>query len=500
VLRALVATGYTKLGWNEVPPIARSLIEKLASVLPRYRLPRASVAHSRHYMPLGVFDKGREKTTLVLDSWAKLADGALAACWEVNLTTDETSILAELTAKLSYLGRAESWTEAHLLDSNLVEPPDELDVVPHTPERTHRPGWEQVSLMAAEPASDYARWRDAALAEALTSLPQSGAKKPNKKLVEKTAAAFPVDLLACMQVDSSWRERQGWTQPPGCRRVLYWRPSDSLSVAPSLRRPMRPTARVPAVLLALSTPSGNFHALPRVTRTLPQAELLHRGAISQLNRLGLIEGAWELFGVDAEGAPLRGHQHAHVLPLDLDQDGHLDHVLIWAPGGLSDAAQKALRCLRKTYSKGISELRVGVVAAGELEDLARLDKPLGDRLASILQVTGEGCCEWRSITPLVLPRYLKPRGRNGFEGQLNAELESRGLPTARVEALGLREAALFRHFVLERAPRRRGAPSLPPPATVGYAVKLSFEKAVRGPVVLGYGAHFGLGIFEGARE
>ncbi len=498
VLRALVATGYTKLGWTEVPTIARSLIEKLATVLPRYSLPPGVAAHSRHYMPLAIFDKGREKTTLVLDSWAKVGNAELAVSWDVDLTAIETATLAELTEKLSYLGRAESWTDARLVEGNEEGPMNPLDVVPHTPERAHRPGWEQVSLMAAEPAFEYNRWREAALAEAVTSLQQPGAKAPSKA-AQKAEAAFPRDLLACLQVDSSWLEKQGWSQPPGCRRVLYWRPADSLSVAPPLRRPQHAVASVPAVLLALSTPSGNTHALPRIIRTLPQAELLHRGAISQLNRLGSNDGAWELLGVDAEGKPLRGHQHAHVLPLDLDQDGHLDHVLIWAPAGLSAASQTALRCLRKTYSKGISELGVSVVATGELAELERLDEPFGDRLASILQAGGAGAREWQSLTPLVLPRYLKPRGRNAFEGQIRAELESRGLPAARVEVLGLGDSAQFRHFVLERDPRRKGAPSLPPPVAVGYAVRLSFDAPLRGPLVLGYGGHFGLGVFVGER-
>lgn len=497
VLRALLATGYTKLGWTEVPAIARGLIEKLAQVLPRYSLPPAVAAHSRHYVPLAIFDKGREKTTLVLDSWAKVANAELAVSWDVELTADETATLAELTEKLSYLGRAESWTDAHLLEGSDAERLDDLDVVPHTPERAHRPGWEQVSLMAAEPPLEYARWREVALAGALTSLQQSSAKKPTQSVLQKTEGAFPPDLLACLQVDSSWLEKQGWSQPPGCRRVLYWRPTGGLSVAPPLLRPRRVTARVPVLLLALSTPGGNAHALPRVIRTLPQAELLHRGAISQLNRLGSSEDAWELLGVDAEGKPLRGHQHAHVLPLDLDQDGHLDHVMVWAPGGLSGASQTALRCLRKTYSKGISELSVSVVAAGELADLERLDKPFGDALARILQAGSGGTREWRSLTPFVLPRYLKPRGRNTFEGQIAAELESRGLPAARVELLGLGELPQFRHFVLERDPRRKGAPSLPPPVAIGYAVQLSFDAPLRGPLVLGYGGHFGLGIFVG---
>src|SRR6476469_2198519 len=66
LLRALIATGYTKLGWpgDGPPPAGRSLIEKLAGVLPSYRLPDAVGTHSRHYMPMARFKNGREETTL----------------------------------------------------------------------------------------------------------------------------------------------------------------------------------------------------------------------------------------------------------------------------------------------------------------------------------------------------------------------------------------------------------------------------------------------------
>src|SRR3984885_5507794 len=63
LLRAFIATGYSKLHWAQVPDVARSLIDRPAGALPSYALPAASLAHSRHYMPAPV------KTTLVFDTW-----------------------------------------------------------------------------------------------------------------------------------------------------------------------------------------------------------------------------------------------------------------------------------------------------------------------------------------------------------------------------------------------------------------------------------------------
>ena len=47
LMRALLACGFSKLGWEEVPDLARQLIEKLAGTLPSFQLPQASAAHSR---------------------------------------------------------------------------------------------------------------------------------------------------------------------------------------------------------------------------------------------------------------------------------------------------------------------------------------------------------------------------------------------------------------------------------------------------------------------
>ena len=48
----MLATGYTKLGWREVPGEMRRLVEALAAVEPTYRLPPATLGHTRHYMPV----------------------------------------------------------------------------------------------------------------------------------------------------------------------------------------------------------------------------------------------------------------------------------------------------------------------------------------------------------------------------------------------------------------------------------------------------------------
>jgi len=41
----------------------------------------------------------------------------------------------------------------------------------------------------------------------------------------------------------------------------------------------------------------------------------------------------------------------------------------------------------------------------------------------------------------------------------------------------------------------RRHPARRPPVDAGFAVRLTFDAPVRGPIALGYGSHFGLGLF-----
>jgi CRISPR-associated protein Csb2 len=105
----------------------------------------------------------------------------------------------------------------------------------------------------------------------------------------------------------------------------------------------------------------------------------------------------------------------------------------------------------------------------------------------------EGAREWRSLTPFVAPRFLKKSGRNTLAGQVTAELASRDLPApADVRLLdpkGDPSLLRHRHFVRKRG---RGPQ---PPADFGYSLEIRFNAPVNGPICLGYGSHFGLGIF-----
>ena len=487
LLRALLSCGYTRLRWNSaVPEPAVELLHRLASILPSYTLPEASVAHSRHYMPLGVLDKGREKTTLVLDTWAEV-DSEILVHWPVDFVPGERELLEQLVTSMNYLGRSESWVEGRVLSSTNLRPNCEAH---ETAEQALTGQQELVSLMAPLAASAYESWRVQQCPPIATS--DKKLKTAQLKAQAKKEAAYPSDLLDALQWDTAKWKKLGWSQPPGSQMVQYRRPHHALENSVSVSAPFQPTRTPQAdvVLLALATPSRSLSALPTLARTLPQADLLHRALVSRSGTSGPTVPP-ELSGCDENHHPLKGHGHTHVLPVDLDFDGHLDHVVLWAPMGFGIEAMHAIRGLRRTWMKGgVGELHVALVGQGLRSKLAELPEGMGAYLG--------WAQDWITITPFVPPRFLKKRGANSLEGQVRAELTSRGLP--KPERIGLKafpesgdlpekQATHFRHAVRHR---RTGTP---PPQDLGVSACLHFARPVQGPICLGYGSHFGLGLF-----
>ncbi len=326
-------------------------------------------------------------------------------------------------------------------------------------------------------------------------MPVGTTKLPRKLEANRAnaVAPYPADLIDALHWDTARWKQHRWSQAPGSRRVLYWRRSDALDIARPVAAIRSTEKPVEAMLLALTTASGRRGGLPPVARTLPQAELLHRALVGRLGRGERVDCP-VLLGTDADGRHLTGHRHAHMLPIDLDCDGFLDHILIHAPMGLDAMAQRAIRSVRRTYTKGADDLQVALAASGSLEEFRRLGEPIGDGLRSLL----EPAHTWRSITPFVAPRYVKRNGANSLVGQIAGELASRSLPPAMISVLPFTDEAVarpLRHHVRVRRDKAKA-----PPVDCGFAICLTFAERVAGPISLGYASHYGLGLFAAVQD
>jgi CRISPR-associated protein Csb2 len=228
---------------------------------------------------------------------------------------------------------------------------------------------------------------------------------------------------------------------------------------------------------------GNWR--PQSFLALPLAERVR----AALMRASDGQVPWQISGKGDQGRPRRGHDHLYVLPFaSVQTPGHeprLNRVLLWADGGLEDATLNVIERLGhqggSLQLSGRSPLRLELLGVGARETLA-----------VPMPITGPART-WYSATSFVSPRF--PKHRRGRDLDPPREQLSRLV----TEVLGhtLERMTPFEQpsgrwstFSQSRL-KHPGGPRRPASGWV-----LRFSEPVCGPIVLGYGAHFGLGRFE----
>ena len=510
LLRALIAT-YRRKGdrvCGSANDLAR-LIDTLAETLPEYDLPAGVIhAHTRHYMPIGTIDKGREKTTLVFDAFVHLPrDARIVVAWP-NVTLDPVlfGLASDLAGALGYLGRAESWTECQALA--------DWDGKPNCrPLDGDCADGDRVRLIAPRAPAAYAAERRRLIAEMVERIGSTQRQQllPNQ-LDERVVKAFrskgsradtlPARLVDALSLDTADYQDRGWSRPPAAREVIYTR---TVEAAPGVvprrarRRPANVMQEIPTVARFLLAGRPR----PRIEDAVRIGELMRRAALARFgwrtdDATGrrIPRAPWQVSGRGADGRPLRdpAHLHAFWLPEDADDDGWIDHVSVFVAGGMNvDVRAKLDRITRlwlapsqhsedaEAEPGSVKEWRLALEGFGQPADFASN----GGIFATSRR--------WRSATPFLAAGHLKTYG---YPGEVRRLLERRGLDAAGVEVNELptipvggteRRAIHFHRF------RSRGREAQPDAA--GALLRILSPVPVEGPLSIGYGSHFGLGLF-----
>jgi len=478
LVRALIATWHLKTKVAIPESLMRTLVEKLITP-PLFYLPRATTSHTRHYMP---FNEGKnEKTTKIFDTFIQLKEGsAILVAWDVTLTNEERTALETLAERLGYFGRAESLVIARRVDE-LPEKVHETHSVsaPLADSQPLPPRSELVRLLAPATPVVYAAWRDAFTAKALAALGPKPTAAQRKKL-----PLLPEDLFSALHADTGVLQAAGWNLPPGADWVNYARPEDVFA-SPTKPHP-RSTAKLPTVAryaLISVTP-------PAITKALAVTEQIHRVICSEA-----ISNGHPSF----TGAGRSDHQHAHIFCESIDDsNAHITHVTIYAPEGFDPAAVSALRKLQWTWGFKGHELRTVLHGIGQPSEF---DSPLFATSKT-----------WRSITPFVSTRHAKAfrDGRpkmdeNGWQQGSPAHDLLRLLTLNPCwEGVKIRKQVPERDQPFQLGSRRfrslqfqtiRHAGKGSRGNDGGAAFIIEFPEPVTGPIAVGYGSHFGLGLF-----
>lgn len=454
LLRALVAASY-RLGPDLDRKRFEALLERLTAP-PVYYLPPVAPGHLRHYMPI----EGSNPTR-VFDAFLAVGAGApnpddIIAAWpDLELPPTDRELLARVAGQIAYLGRAESWAEARLCTELPARAPDARPCAPgeDPPQQTR--------LLALLPAHDYQLWRDGFLA----------AQGPHAR-----KQALPATLWDRLNIDTGALQRAGWSAAPGTRWIPY-----ALATTPARRPQPRTITRSDQPNFARLVLDGPVR--PHVEKTLWVAERLRAALLAHVG-----DHLCPVFtGHDDDGRPRQDHRHAFFLP-QANERGEIDHILIHARDGFDHLALHALRSLRVLHGLTSHAVHTTLVALGRAEALERPP-------TSLCAAT-----HWESRTPFIPPRCPKERRgqrRDTPDDQLRRLC---GLVLG-AEPIALHpftpDEARARRLHAYRRDRRRGAPVPGQAPSLGY--RLEFAQPIRGPLALGYGAHFGLGQFTPLR-
>jgi CRISPR-associated protein Csb2 len=497
LLRSLVATWKRTLAHAaqaEVEPILRAL-----AAPPLFVLAPASASHTRHFMPW--FKKGPDDKTLVFDTFVALDPAAeVAMLWpNASLEPGQSARLRSILQNLNFLGRAESWCEARLLDDGSARLRGR-DVNCWPLEGTVPEGHEIVRVLCVEPAEAFDN-RAFSVGEGRSRGRKAGGA-PSRTI------EYDPDWHLC--AETLWLHEQRWSDPPGSRWVRYLRRADCFEPQAAPRRHGSPPRPKPQVV-RIAFDAG---VLPLVTETLPVAEAARRALMSLYGRLternGVRGRSDVLSGKTADGSSHEGHTHAYYLPTDEDGDGRLDHMTIVAAAGFAQDEMRALDRLREIRVPGRENasppLRALLLGYGRLEEF----QPMPVKPAHV----------WVSVTPYIATRYAKTRGRERIDlrspeqriafllADLRAQIrvvraDLTGIAEdIRVEPLldggGFKVAFRWRPLQFKRS---RYKPGDDGGRRLAGAFKLIFPpgEPVRGPLAFGHAAHFGMGLFLPAR-
>lgn len=429
-----------------------SVLEALAQASPCYQLPRATPVTSSFSSP---GENGSDTGGGQYNERVSLrVQGAITVCWPtVNLNREQQEAFQRILPHWTLLGHGSSVQAKPLSDA-----PSDFNAVPVKTDSLPTDSWHLVPTLTARPPIR--------IADLL------GGRTKN------------ADATDC---------------PEGAEWMIYARTADCLGAVQDIGHVSTRSDSVVSVVRFVLTGS----MLPEVTETLRWGDLVRRSVMAQYGRQNKGRSTPTLSGKDASGKPLQGHRHAFYLLVDEDGDGLLDHLTIWAPIGFSVPELQAVKGVRSLNpGRGHHPIRLESLGHGTVAGFA----------AVCPWLFGESR-HWHSLTPYVLTRHVKYRGPkdklgrrrivDGPEEQIEREANLRW-PTGpqliqatevtspedpRLAPLkaGISRSRLPSEFLRKR---QRGSSG-------GKACKfvLEFKKPVTGPIALGYGCHYGLGLF-----
>ena len=426
------------------------ILQKLNSVFPSYYLPDASVSSTQHYLPLN----SKNKTTLIVNAFVVIGQNPIYIIWnDIELTDEETKILDDILKSMNYFGRAESWCNISIVDHG-VPAPNCLPLVGDIDSTKD----EIVNILLPKKTAIF------------TDLSKNNIS--------------PKEHLNSITVTTKQLHDQNYKDPPGGQWISYAKPLTDINKKTSSK------ANDPPKNLSWIRYAIVGSVRPSIKNTLRIGDIARTACMSIYGKKHN-GGVSETFsGKDFHGKPLKGHKHAFYLPTYELQNKELDHLTILAKNAFTQNELDVLFHLNKLYKYNVCDIDLVFQDCGSIDNLP--DIPIL-RKSKI----------WRSATPLILSRHIKYRRRStdnpiiidGPKEQISKELRNRYMLDHKIKSIDIFDQKHITgtnvqpfDFYIYRSHGSIGSNKT-------YTARLEFTEPVQGPITLGYGSHFGLGLF-----
>ncbi|MEM4058643.1 MAG: type I-U CRISPR-associated protein Csb2 [Thermoplasmata archaeon] len=433
------------------------VLQLLSKSLPVYFLPPARESYIKTYMSENIKNiEDRYKKELIYDEFIIInpKDNILMAWENITISQDQEKLLSKLLSFLNYFGRSESWVSATLYEGE-----------------TENIRW---NCYPAEYNNKYNDDQEMQNIQIATPISREEYDKKSLDIREK-GKNIKIDWLNSLMLNTNEIINKKLSIPPALQYKVYKRRNDCFNQEKTTNL-SHINNNINSVLFALDS-----KILPLVTETISLSEKVHVKLMGIHKKLidESLSVSSKFSGRNPDGTFMLGHKHIYILPLDKNEDGRIDHVLIKCIEPFDNSELLAIDNLKSIWqSGGRPDIQFVPIQWGVLEDITICEK-----------VT-----VFKSVTPFVPTRHYR-KGRGDYdlwlENEIRHEAKNHNLPEP-VEIKRLDKAmkkGLSFYWLEFKRNRKRDI------ARNGYGFELKFSEPVIGPFSIGYGAHFGLGLF-----
>ncbi len=375
--------------------------------------------------------------------------------WEnITLEAEQKKLLSELLSFLNYLGRSESWVNATLYeDSSGID-------------------WNCYPVENYDKYNKDIEMQDIPVAVPMTKIDYD--KKPF--YIKQEGKSVKLEWLDSLMLRTDEMINEKLSIPPAMQYKIYKRRTDCFHQQNG-HDELKAKNNITAVLYALDS-----KILPLVTETIGLSEKVHVKLMGIQKRfIGDRSAVSQKFsGRNPDGSFLVGHKHIYILPLDINEDGRIDHILITCKEPFDSSELSVLDHLNSIWqSGGRPDIHCIPIQWGAMKE----------------DIT---VCEvgtiFKSVTPFVPTRHYR-KGRGNYEQWLANEVKHEAKNHSLPEPIAVRKLEKsdkkgHSYYWLEFKRNRKGDA-----IRHGYGFEIEFSVPIIGPFSIGYGAHFGLGLF-----